>query len=311
MVRPVLEGRPADRVVAVRRIVVERVLEHGAAPVRAVVGAVDERHGHAVRVPRPAAVRAAAEELEGHHVDVRVDEAAHLGERRGAVARLAVALTSGSGNSAQPPARPRRRTGPRRRRWPASASTRSSAGRTWRAPSSSSGKRDPERAPSACCHAPVGVRARLRRRLEARCWPPTGRSSVTRRWARRPRGSRDARPKNRYWPSCRGLHPERLGLARGCPPTRRSRPRRSSPRAGRAAASGARSSRSRARSGRSPARPRRCSSAASRPSGRASGGRARARPAPPPRSAKSQPSSAPSLARPRLNHDGRAGAPGH
>ena len=107
-VRPVLEGRPAGRVVRVRRVAPERVLERRARAARLVVGAVDERDGDAEAVPRLAAVGAAAEELERHHVHVRVDQPARLAERGRAGRRLAghVDLGLREGRAA---ARPRRR----------------------------------------------------------------------------------------------------------------------------------------------------------------------------------------------------------
>ena len=82
VVRPVLERRPAARVVRADRVAVrEHVLADRAGAAGLVVGAVDERARHAVRMPRAPAVDAAAEELEGHHVHVRVEQAAHLAER--------------------------------------------------------------------------------------------------------------------------------------------------------------------------------------------------------------------------------------
>ena len=81
--RPVLERRPADRVVA--GLAGEDRLEHRAVALGlGVVVAVDEGVRRAVPVPRLAAVDAATEELEGHPVGVGVDVAAHLLERRGA-----------------------------------------------------------------------------------------------------------------------------------------------------------------------------------------------------------------------------------
>ena len=78
-VGPAGEGRPAAGVVAARRVAVQDVLEHRAAAAAGrVVGAVDERVLDAVLVPRPAAVRRPAEELERHPVHVAVDEAAHV-----------------------------------------------------------------------------------------------------------------------------------------------------------------------------------------------------------------------------------------
>ena len=81
--RPVLERRPADRVVgglAGEEGLHRRALAAG----DLVVGAVAQGHGHAVRRPGAAAVHVAAEELEGHPVGVRVDEAAHLLDLGGA-----------------------------------------------------------------------------------------------------------------------------------------------------------------------------------------------------------------------------------
>ena len=92
VVGPVLEGRPADGVVQARRAAAEEhVLQHRRAAVGGVViRAVDQRLLDAELVPRLPAVRAAAQELEGHHVDVGVHEAARLGVGGGALARQAL-----------------------------------------------------------------------------------------------------------------------------------------------------------------------------------------------------------------------------
>ena len=90
VVRPVLEDRPAARVVGADRVAVgERVLADRADAVRPVVGAVLQRGGDAVGRPRAPAVDAAAEELEGHHVHVGVDHARDLAEGGGAAGRVA------------------------------------------------------------------------------------------------------------------------------------------------------------------------------------------------------------------------------
>ncbi len=74
VVRPVLERRPAHRVVGgPRGTRGDGALER--ARHRVVVGAVHQRVLRAVAVPGPAAVRAPAQELEGHHVHVEVDHA--------------------------------------------------------------------------------------------------------------------------------------------------------------------------------------------------------------------------------------------
>src|SRR3546814_2490672 len=86
---PVLEGRPADRVVG--RLAGQDALEERAlAAGQLVVDAVLERELGTVLVPRPTAVHAAAEELEGHPVHVRVDIAANLLVRRPALLRGAL-----------------------------------------------------------------------------------------------------------------------------------------------------------------------------------------------------------------------------
>ena len=71
LVWPAVEIRPAASVVT--RISTQARLEHRRAAVRLVVSAVLERIRSAELVPRLAAVRVAAEELEGHHVHVAVD----------------------------------------------------------------------------------------------------------------------------------------------------------------------------------------------------------------------------------------------
>ena len=78
---PVLERRPAGGIVRPRGVAVrEHVLDQrGAAPCRLVVGAVDQRLLDPVPAPRLAAVGAAAQELEGHAVHVRLQEARRLG----------------------------------------------------------------------------------------------------------------------------------------------------------------------------------------------------------------------------------------
>src|SRR5690606_14471623 len=70
--RPVLEGRPPDRVMA--RLARQDRLEQGALAVgQLVVGTVLECVCDAVLVPRATAVDVSPEELEGHAVDMRVD----------------------------------------------------------------------------------------------------------------------------------------------------------------------------------------------------------------------------------------------
>ena len=82
--RPAGEARPSLRAVgAVGRAGGEEVLDDRGRAVGLVVGAVLQRHRHSVRAPRPPAVEAAAEELEGADVDVVVDEAAHARRRAG------------------------------------------------------------------------------------------------------------------------------------------------------------------------------------------------------------------------------------
>ena len=98
VVRPVLERRPAARVVRADRVAVrEHVLADRTGAGGLVVGTVDERARDAVRMPRAPAVDAAAEELEGHHVHVGVEQAAHLAERRGAAGGLAADVGLGFG----------------------------------------------------------------------------------------------------------------------------------------------------------------------------------------------------------------------
>ena len=92
--RPVLERRPADRVV--RRLAGQEGLEDRAVALgHLVVRAVDQGVRRAVGVPRSSAVHVAAEELEGHAVGVRVDVAAHLLEGRHAAVRVAVDVDLG------------------------------------------------------------------------------------------------------------------------------------------------------------------------------------------------------------------------
>ncbi len=80
--RPAGEARPALRAVgAVRAARAEEVLGHRACPVGEVVGAVLQRGRDAVGAPRPAAMEAPAEEVEGAEVDVIVQESAHPGGR--------------------------------------------------------------------------------------------------------------------------------------------------------------------------------------------------------------------------------------
>ena len=92
VVRPVAERRPADGVVTGRLGAGEKRLEYGAASAGTVVGAVDERVRHAVRLPRATAARLTTEELERHHVQVGVDVALGLRVRRRALELRSVDL---------------------------------------------------------------------------------------------------------------------------------------------------------------------------------------------------------------------------
>ena len=86
--RPALEARPSLRAVRARRAAGgQEVLYDRALAVRVVVGTVAQRHRHSVRAPGTSAMEAAAEELEGAHVDVGVDEAAHARLRVGSLER--------------------------------------------------------------------------------------------------------------------------------------------------------------------------------------------------------------------------------
>ena len=88
--RPAREARPAIGAVgAVRAARAEEVLGHRARPVGEVVGAVLQRGRDAVGAPRPAAMEAPAEEVEGAEVVVIVQEAAHPGGRARAPQGLA------------------------------------------------------------------------------------------------------------------------------------------------------------------------------------------------------------------------------
>ena len=75
--QPAKLGQPSGLWVPVGAAGGEEVLDDRAGAVRVVVGAVAQRDRHSVRAPRPPAVEAAAEELEGAEVDVVVEEAAH------------------------------------------------------------------------------------------------------------------------------------------------------------------------------------------------------------------------------------------
>ena len=88
--RPAGERGPAVGAVGADRAARgEEVLERGAGAVRLVVGAVPQGHRDAVGAPRPPAVEAAAEEVEGADVDVVVEEAAHRRARARARERRA------------------------------------------------------------------------------------------------------------------------------------------------------------------------------------------------------------------------------
>jgi hypothetical protein len=103
VVRPIAERRPANGVMTTGGILVEDVLEHRAAPVaRGVVGAVDERVGCAEAMPRLAAVRLPAQELECHAMHVPLEQPGHLAVDRRARARASrrVDLDLGVGGAA-------------------------------------------------------------------------------------------------------------------------------------------------------------------------------------------------------------------
>jgi hypothetical protein len=79
--RPVAERRPTVGRVRVDLFAKDH-LERGPVAAGLVVGTVDERVGYAVTIPGFAAPHAAADELERHHVVVRVEEPTHLAVRR-------------------------------------------------------------------------------------------------------------------------------------------------------------------------------------------------------------------------------------
>jgi hypothetical protein len=162
VVRPVLQRRPAARVVGADGVAVgDRVLADGAEAVGLVVRAVDQRARRPVRMPRTAAVDPAAEELEGHHVHVGVEEAGDLAERGGAPRGLADGVDVGLGVDGATVGRLEREAGGvaglAQQERPAVAGGQDAVPRR---------ERDRERAAARVVDAPVGLLARRRGALD-------------------------------------------------------------------------------------------------------------------------------------------------
>ncbi len=160
--RPVLERRPADRVMcADRRAGAGDVLQHGACALSLlVVGAVLEGSSDAVGVPRPPAVHVAAEELERHAVRVPVQIAAHFLVGGRAAEGLARDVHVDLG--------PRLATGPQRKREGcAGRGDGELAGRADREAPLHAREREDEGRPGRL-HGPVGVLRRVGRSDDAR-----------------------------------------------------------------------------------------------------------------------------------------------
>ena len=231
VVRPVLERRPAARVVRADRVAVrEHVLADRAGAVGLVVGAVDERARDAVRMPRAPAVDAAAEELEGHHVHVGVEQAAHLAERRGAAGRLAARRWSRPRGSRRSPSAgsnaKRVATLPRTSR-PSCTPSAPVAQAQHVAPSDRSSSRPTRSAPPGSGRARArsaagrgrsrGSRARSRRAGSGRAPSPAAGSARPERRAGS-RRRRSWRPGSRRWS---GRSSRRPGRSDPAPPRRR------------------------------------------------------------------------------------------